>query len=158
MSSGKRVPIAFVFRAAAGIATAVALAAGGAAPGHAADTGGSSSMGPSSRVEDPGYAGGAKAIKAGNYAAAIPLLEGAVERDKGNADALNLLAYATRKTAMRPSPFRSTSGRSPSTRSTAAPTSTSARRTSRSATCRRPRSTSRGWTSSAPSAARSTAT
>ena len=82
-------------RAAAGIALAVLVVCGAAAPVRAADTGPSS--GAMSRAEDPGYVGGQKAIKAGKYAEAIPLLEGAVERDKQNADALNLLAYATRK-------------------------------------------------------------
>ena len=89
-------PIAHVVRAAAGIAVAVVLASGALATSWAADTGSTSSSS-SSRAEDPGYTAGAKAIKAGNYAAAIPLLEGAVERDQQSADALNLLAYATRK-------------------------------------------------------------
>jgi tetratricopeptide (TPR) repeat protein len=39
-----------------------------------------------------------KAIKANEYAKAIPLLEGVVSRDGQNADAYNWLAYATRKT------------------------------------------------------------
>jgi len=38
-----------------------------------------------------------KAIKAGDYAKAIPLLESVVSRDDKNADAYNWLAYATRK-------------------------------------------------------------
>jgi len=87
--------IASATRAGAGIALAVLVVCGAAAPVRAADTGPSS--GAMSRAEDPGYVGGQKAIKAGKYAEAIPLLEGAVERDKQNADALNLLAYATRK-------------------------------------------------------------
>ena len=45
---------------------------------------------------DEGFRG-VNAAKAGHCRAAIPLLEGAVERDKQSADALNLLAYATRK-------------------------------------------------------------
>jgi len=96
MTVGTPATLALVLRATAGIALAALLAAGAPVPAEAADTGSSSSSAPS-RPEDPGYTGGAKAIKAGNYAEAIPLLEGAVERDKQNADALNLLAYATRK-------------------------------------------------------------
>ena len=96
MSFAKRDPFVLARRGAAGIAAALVLAAGVAAPARAAETGGSSSAAPS-RADDPGYTGGARAIKAGNYAEAIPLLEGAVERDKNTADALNLLAYATRK-------------------------------------------------------------
>ncbi|MET0488262.1 MAG: tetratricopeptide repeat protein [Candidatus Rokuibacteriota bacterium] len=46
--------------------------------------------------EDPAYSAGVKAIKAKDYAGAIPLLEGAVAKDGTNADALNWLAYATR--------------------------------------------------------------
>ena len=38
-----------------------------------------------------------KAIKAGEFARAIPLLEAASGRDATNADAFNWLAYATRK-------------------------------------------------------------
>mgnify|MGYP003693727257 CR=1 FL=1 len=37
------------------------------------------------------------AIKAGDYARAIPLLDKVVERDAKSADAYNWLAYATRK-------------------------------------------------------------
>jgi len=47
--------------------------------------------------KDPDYTAAADAIKAQKWAAAIPLLEGVVKRDAGNADAFNLLAYATRK-------------------------------------------------------------
>ena len=46
---------------------------------------------------DPDYAAAVKAIKAENFAAAIPLLEGVVQRDATNADAYNWLGYATRK-------------------------------------------------------------
>jgi tetratricopeptide (TPR) repeat protein len=95
MKSVSPASIAFAVRAAAGIALVALAVCGAAAPVRAADTGPSS--GGTSRAEDPGYVGGQRAIKAGKYAEAIPLLEGAVERDKQNADALNLLAYATRK-------------------------------------------------------------
>jgi tetratricopeptide (TPR) repeat protein len=51
---------------------------------------------PTAVPEDPGYSAGVKAIKAKDYAGAIPLLEGAVAKDGKNADALNWLGYATR--------------------------------------------------------------
>ncbi len=50
-----------------------------------------------SKPEDPQYVAAVKAIKANEYAKAIPLLEGVVARDAQNADAYNWLAYATRK-------------------------------------------------------------
>ena len=49
------------------------------------------------RPEDPDYAAGVKAIEAGQYAAAIPLLQKVVARDGTNADAHNWLAYAMRR-------------------------------------------------------------
>jgi tetratricopeptide (TPR) repeat protein len=51
---------------------------------------------PEAGPEDPAYSAGVKAIKAKDYAGAIPLLEGVVVKDGKNADALNWLAYATR--------------------------------------------------------------
>ena len=47
--------------------------------------------------EDPAYTQAVRAIEAGQYKAAIPLLEGVVTRDQRNADAYNWLAYAVRK-------------------------------------------------------------
>jgi tetratricopeptide (TPR) repeat protein len=52
---------------------------------------------PLATAEDPDYAAGSKAIEAGQFATAIPLLERATTRDPRNADAYNLLAYATRR-------------------------------------------------------------
>jgi tetratricopeptide (TPR) repeat protein len=49
------------------------------------------------KPEDPDYTAAVRAIKAENFAAAIPLLRGLVARDAMNADAYNWLAYATRK-------------------------------------------------------------
>jgi tetratricopeptide (TPR) repeat protein len=46
---------------------------------------------------DPDYTAAEKAIRSGNYAAAIPLLERVVARDGANADAYNWLGYAVRK-------------------------------------------------------------
>jgi tetratricopeptide (TPR) repeat protein len=65
------------------------LAAGGGGGGGGDD--------PASRPVDPDYTAAVKAIKAGQYPAAIRLLEGVVTRDGKNADAYNNLAYATRK-------------------------------------------------------------
>ena len=101
MSIATPAPIRLALHAATALAIAVALAGGPATLAHAdgggGGGGGNGSSSTSSAPADPGYTDGVKAIKAGNYAAAIPLLEGAVERDKKNADALNWLAYATRK-------------------------------------------------------------
>jgi tetratricopeptide (TPR) repeat protein len=70
-----------------------------ALPGAAGAAGGGGSEGaaPSAKPEDPQYTAAVKAIKANEYAKAIPLLEGVVARDDKNADAYNWLAYATRK-------------------------------------------------------------
>jgi tetratricopeptide (TPR) repeat protein len=66
-------------------------------PAGAAGGGGSESSGAPAKPEDPQYTAAVKAIKANEYAKAIPLLEGVVARDDKNADAYNWLAYATRK-------------------------------------------------------------
>jgi Tfp pilus assembly protein PilF len=68
--------------------TGIAGAAGG---------GGSEGTSTPAKPEDPEYTAAVKAIKAGEYAKAIPLLEGVTSRDARNADAYNWLAYATRK-------------------------------------------------------------
>ena len=65
------------------------LADGGGGGGEAATT-------PSKPV-DPDFSAGVKAIKANQFAAAIPLFENVIKRDGKNADAWNWLAYATRK-------------------------------------------------------------
>jgi tetratricopeptide (TPR) repeat protein len=49
------------------------------------------------RPADPDFTAGVKAIDAGQYAAAIPLLQKAIAKDGNNADAYNWLAYATRR-------------------------------------------------------------
>lgn len=78
----------------AGMLLSLAIVTGGVLlpAGDAAGDGATST----SRPEDPGYTAGVKAIKAKDYAAAIPLLEGVVAKDGKNADAFNWLAYATR--------------------------------------------------------------
>jgi tetratricopeptide (TPR) repeat protein len=65
---------------------------------HAAGGGGGGDEGrPSAKPQDPDYTAAVAAIKAGDYARAIPLLDKVVERDGKNADAYNWLAYATRR-------------------------------------------------------------
>lgn len=67
-----------------------ALAAGGG--------GGGESLGTSpARPVDPNFARAKVEIEARNYAAAMPLLQQVVARDPQNADAYNLMGYATRK-------------------------------------------------------------
>jgi tetratricopeptide (TPR) repeat protein len=68
-------------------------------PGPAGAAGGGGGEGATTSVkpEDPQHTAAVKAIKANDYAKAIPLLEGVVARDDKNADAYNWLAYATRK-------------------------------------------------------------
>ena len=65
------------------------------APAGAAGGGGDGAM--PAKPQDPQYTAAVKAVKAGEYAKAVPLLEGVVSRDGQNADAYNWLAYATRK-------------------------------------------------------------
>jgi tetratricopeptide (TPR) repeat protein len=66
-----------------------ALAAGGGG-------GGGMDSVPSKPV-DPNFAQAKAAIEARNYGAALPLLQQVVARDPRNADAYNLMGYATRK-------------------------------------------------------------
>jgi tetratricopeptide (TPR) repeat protein len=67
-----------------------ALAAGGG--------GGGESLGISpSKPVDPNFAQAKGAIEAGQYAAALPLLQQVLAKDPRNADAYNLMGYATRK-------------------------------------------------------------
>jgi tetratricopeptide (TPR) repeat protein len=66
-----------------------ALAAGGGGGG------GMDSV--SSKPVDPNFAQAKAAIEARNYGAALPLLQQVVARDPRNADAYNLMGYATRK-------------------------------------------------------------
>jgi len=64
------------------------------ADGGAGETGTRGGAGASG---DPDQTAAVKAIKAGDFATAIRLLQGVVARDGKNADAYNWLAYATRK-------------------------------------------------------------
>lgn len=51
----------------------------------------------STKPVDPDYNAAVKTIEAGDFAAAIRLLDGVVKRDDTNADAYNWLAYAIRR-------------------------------------------------------------
>jgi tetratricopeptide (TPR) repeat protein len=59
--------------------------------------GGSDPQGSSAAREAPEYTAAVKAIKAGDFRKAIPLLEGVTAREPKNADAFNWLAYAIRR-------------------------------------------------------------
>ncbi len=52
---------------------------------------------PTTPQEDPAYTQAVSAIKKGDYATAIPLLESVVTNDGKNANAYNWLGYATRQ-------------------------------------------------------------
>jgi tetratricopeptide (TPR) repeat protein len=70
--------------------------------GVRADGGGGGGGGGGGMIEpakppDPEYAAAVKAIEAGQYAKAVPLLERVVARDGANADAYNWMAYAIRR-------------------------------------------------------------
>ena len=71
----------------------VGLPDGGGGGGGAGGGGGGGSM----TRESPEYTAAVKAIKAGDFQKAIPLLEGVTAREPQNADAFNWLAYATRR-------------------------------------------------------------
>jgi tetratricopeptide (TPR) repeat protein len=71
----------------------LARADGGGGGGGGDESAGSSRATP----EDADYTAGVRAIKAGRFAEAIPLLQRVVGRDARNADAYNWLAYATRR-------------------------------------------------------------
>ena len=81
-----------------GILVVALLTAGLPAPARAAGGGGGGGDGASpAKPDDPQYTAAVKAIKAREYAKAVPLLEGVISRDAKNADAYNWLGYATRK-------------------------------------------------------------
>jgi len=76
---------------------ALALLACGLSGAAGAAGGGGGEGATPAKPEDPQYTAAVKAIKAKEYATAIPLLEGVTQREPQNADAYNWLAYATRK-------------------------------------------------------------
>jgi Tfp pilus assembly protein PilF len=85
------------------LAIVILLAGGGLSNRAFADGGGGGGGGDDSADSarttptDPDFTAGVKAIKANNFAAAIPPLQRVVARDARNADAFNWLAYATRR-------------------------------------------------------------
>ncbi|HEY5598512.1 MAG TPA: tetratricopeptide repeat protein [Kiloniellales bacterium] len=86
MKSAIALTLAFVV--AMGLAASPAVAAG-------LDSGSSSAK------QDPGYVEAKKQIGAGNYAAAVPLLEQVVAADPKNADAYNYLGFSLRQSGNR---------------------------------------------------------
>ena len=65
---------------------------------HAAGGGGGDGAAtPVGKPQDPDYTAAVAAIKANEFARAIPLLDKVIARDGKNADAYNWLGYATRK-------------------------------------------------------------
>ncbi|MFI5000067.1 MAG: tetratricopeptide repeat protein [Reyranellales bacterium] len=73
------------------------LAIGLYAPAYAAGGGGGSADVPAAKPADPNYARAKAMIEAKDYKGAMPLLQQAVAKDPRNADAYNLMGYATRK-------------------------------------------------------------
>ncbi|HLG48713.1 MAG TPA: tetratricopeptide repeat protein [Reyranella sp.] len=59
--------------------------------------GGGESLSTPAKPVDPNFAQAKAAIEARNYAGALPLLQQVVAKDSQNADAYNLMGYATRK-------------------------------------------------------------
>jgi tetratricopeptide (TPR) repeat protein len=78
----------------ASMIAALALATGGAA---LAMGGNSTDTKPPAKTIDPNYARAKAMIEGGDYKNALPLLQQAVAKDARNADAYNLMGYATRK-------------------------------------------------------------
>lgn len=63
----------------------------------AAGGGGGGTMDPPAKPADPNYTQAKSLIEARSYAQAMPLLQQVVAKDPRNADAYNLMGYATRK-------------------------------------------------------------
>lgn len=79
------------------IALALALCLG-LAWGQALAAGGGGGGGASDKPQDANFAQARKLVEAGDFAAALPLLEKAVASDPSNADAFNYLGFSLRKT------------------------------------------------------------
>ncbi len=79
------------------IAVIAALGFGLTASAFAAGGGGGSADQPAAKPADPNYTRAKAMIEARDYASALPLLQQVVARDARNADAYNLMGYATRK-------------------------------------------------------------
>jgi tetratricopeptide (TPR) repeat protein len=81
-----------------GVLLVTVLLTGTPTPASAVGSGGSGGLSDApAKREDPDYTTAVKAIQAGDFATAIPLLEGVVRRDDRNADAYNWLGYAVRR-------------------------------------------------------------
>jgi Tfp pilus assembly protein PilF len=79
------------------IALIAALSFGLAASAFAAGGGGGASEQPAAKPADPNYTRAKAMIEARDYANAVPLLQQVVAKDPKNADAYNLMGFATRK-------------------------------------------------------------
>jgi Tfp pilus assembly protein PilF len=79
------------------IALIAALSFGLAASAFAAGGGGGASEQPAAKPADPNYTRAKAMIEARDYANAVPLLQQVVAREPKNADAYNLMGFATRK-------------------------------------------------------------
>ena len=78
------------------IAVLAALSFGLAASAFAAGGGGGAEQ-PAAKPADPNYTRAKAMIEARDYANALPLLQQVVSKDPRNADAYNLMGFATRK-------------------------------------------------------------
>src|SRR3990167_2498010 len=79
------------------IAIIAALGFGLTAGAFAAGGGGGGAEQPAAKPADPNYARAKAMIEARDYANALPLLQQVVTKDPKNADAYNLMGFATRK-------------------------------------------------------------
>src|SRR5258706_3738583 len=114
--------------------------------------------GPAWAPLDPEFAAGKRALAAGDWASAISILTPAGLRDDRNADIQNYLGYAYRQFRQFDPALKHYQKAVRSIPATAAPTSISARPIWCSAISPKPGSTSRRWSASASSPARSTMT
>ena len=101
MKGRRSASVTFALRAlGAGLVTLVLMtcpAGVGADSGGGGGGGGGGAGEKPEKPVDPDYAAGMKAVDGKQYAAAIPLFAKVIARDGTNADAYNMLAYATRK-------------------------------------------------------------
>jgi Tfp pilus assembly protein PilF len=79
------------------VAIIAALSFGLVASAFAAGGGGGGADQPAAKPADPNYTRAKAMIEARDYANALPLLQQVVARDPKNADAYNLMGFATRK-------------------------------------------------------------
>ena len=79
------------------VTVVASLAVGVSVPALAAGGGGGGGSMEQSRPVDPTYTRAKSMIEAKDYRGALPLLQQVVAKDPKNADAYNLMGYATRK-------------------------------------------------------------